>query len=99
MKYSPTYSLTWHFASAFGSYLDDLHGIWTTAMLVIGFCEPGGNTQETSCLFIAANAVEGINENYDILNSIGKNPEGRPQLNRQVNRPSGRYGNQYAVPA
>lgn len=98
MKYSPTYSLKRHFASGFGSCLDDLDGIWTTAMLVIGFFEAGGTKQGASCLFIAANAVDGIHKNYDNLGSIGDDRSGRTQLNRQLNKASGRY-KQYAVPA
>lgn len=83
MKYSPTYSLKWHFASSFGSCLDDINGIQTAAMLVMGFCEKGGQKQGASCLSTAFTAVE-INENLD---STGDYPEGRPQLNK----PSGRY--------
>jgi hypothetical protein len=61
-------------------------------MLVICLFERVGNKQGASRLFTAANAVEEINENLD---STGDYPEGRLQLNK----PSGRYSHDYAVPA
>ena len=98
MKYSPTDSLKRHFASGFGSCLDDIDRIWTAAMLVICHFEWGGQKQGASYLFTAVNAVAEIYENYDNLGSTGDNPEGRPQLNTQLNRQSGRYSHVYAVP-
>lgn len=95
MKYSPTYSLKRHFASGFGSCLDDIDGIWAAAMLVICLFERGGQKEGASCLFAEVNAIEGINQNLDNLDSTGDYPEGRPQLNKQ----SGRYSHDRAVPA
>ncbi len=92
MKYSPTYSLKWHFASGFGSCLDDIDGIWAAAMLVICLFEQGGKKQGASWLSTASTSVEEVNQNLD---STGDYPEGRPQLNRQ----SGRCSHDYAVPA
>ncbi|WP_197285336.1 hypothetical protein [Planktothricoides sp. SR001] len=91
MTYSSTYSLTRHFASSFGSGLDDINGIWTTAMLGICHFEPGGEKQGASCLFTAVNAVEEINENLDSTEDYRLD---RPQLNRY----RGRYSHNYAVP-
>ncbi len=82
MKYSPTDSLTKLFASSFGSGLDEIDRIWTTAMLGICHFEAGGQTQGASCLLTAVNAVEEINENLD---PTGDYPEGKPQLNRGSN--------------
>jgi hypothetical protein len=91
VKYSPTNSLTRLFASSFGSGLDDIDRIWTTAMLGICHFETGGQTQGASCLFAPVNAVEEISENLD---STGDYPEDRPQLNRY----SGRYSHNHGVP-
>jgi hypothetical protein len=98
VKYISTDSLKRHFASSFGSCLDDIDRIWTAAMLGICHFEQGGKKQGASCLFTAANAVAEIIENYDNLGSTGDDPEGLPQLNRQLNRQSGRYSHVCAVP-
>lgn len=101
MKYFSPDSLKRHFASSFGSCLDDIDRIWTAAMLVIGHFEWGGHNgykQGASRLFTAANAVAEIYENYDNLGSTGDDRSGLPQLNTQLNRQSGRYSHVYAVP-
>jgi len=67
-------------------------------MLVICHFEQGETNPGASCLFTAVNAVEGINENYDNLDSTGNYPEGKSQLNKQQNRQSGRYSHVDAVP-
>lgn len=69
------------------SSLDDIDGIWTTAMLRICRFEPSGEKQGASCLFTAVNAVEEIVEEIkDNLGYTGASPESRPQLNKYRGR-------------